>query len=79
MASTGSLDQPVVPVLGSGDSLGLRVDRWLRQARKNRFDKSIQQGVERLLAPDNAEVVTGHAFKSSRDPSLRSRSARAAR
>jgi hypothetical protein len=49
-ASTGSLDQEVVPVLGSGDGLGLRVDRWFRQARKNGFDKSIQQSVECLLA-----------------------------
>src|SRR5580658_3500235 len=64
-ASTGSLDQEVVPVLGSGDGLGLRVDRWLRQARKNCFDKSIQQSVERLLAPDNADIVTGHAIKPS--------------
>jgi hypothetical protein len=66
-ASTGSLDQEVVPVLGSGDGLGLCVDRWLRQARKNSFDKSIQQRVERLLAPDNADIVTGHAFKPSRN------------
>jgi hypothetical protein len=65
-ASTGSLDQEVVPVLGSGDGLGLCVDRWLRQARKNCFDKSIQQSVERLLAPDDADIVTGHAFKASR-------------
>jgi hypothetical protein len=34
------------------------------------FDKSIQQGVERLLAPDNAEIVTGHAFKTSGNPIL---------
>jgi hypothetical protein len=66
-ASTGSLDQEVVPVLGSGDGLGLCVDRWLRQARKNGFDKSIEQSVERLLAPDNADIVTGHAFKASRN------------
>jgi hypothetical protein len=66
-ASPGSLDQEVVPVLGSGDGLGLGVDRWLRQAGKHCFDKSIEQSVERLLAPDNAEVVTGHAFKPSRN------------
>jgi hypothetical protein len=66
-ASTGSFDQEVVPVLGSGDGLGLGVDRWLRQARKHCFDKGIEQSVERLLAPDNAEVVTGHAFKPSRN------------
>jgi hypothetical protein len=29
------------------------------------FCKSIQQSVERLLAPDNADIVTGHAFKPS--------------
>jgi hypothetical protein len=66
-ASPGSLDEEVVPVLGSGDGLGLGVDRWLRQARKHRFDKSIEQSVERLLAPDNADIVTGHALKPSRD------------
>jgi hypothetical protein len=47
--------------------LGLGVDRWLRQASKHCFDKSIEQSVERLLAPDKAEVVTGHAFKPSRN------------
>jgi hypothetical protein len=67
---TGGLDQPVVPVLGSGDSLGLGVDRWLRQAGKHGFDKSIEQSVERLLAPDNAGIVTGHAFKPSRNQVL---------
>jgi hypothetical protein len=40
---TGGLDQPVVPVFGSGGGLGLGVARWLRQARKHCFDKSIQQ------------------------------------
>jgi hypothetical protein len=39
----------------------------LRQARKNCFDKSIQQSVEGLLAPDNADIVAGHAFKPSRN------------
>jgi hypothetical protein len=66
-ASPGSLDQEMVPVLGSCDGLGLRVDRWLRQACKNCFDKSIQQSVERLLAPDDADIVTGYAFKASRN------------
>src|SRR5271170_4343606 len=66
-ASTGSLDQEVVPVLGSGDGLGLGVDRWLWQARKHCFDKSIEQSMERLLAPYNADIVTGHAFKPSRN------------
>jgi hypothetical protein len=66
-ASPGSLDQEVVPVLGSGDGLGLGVDRWLWQARKHCFDKSIEQSMERLLAPDNADIVTGHAFKPSRN------------
>src|SRR5665213_2814160 len=66
-ASTGSLDQEVVPVLGSGDGLRLGVDRWLGQARENCFDKRIEQSVERLLAPDNAGIVTGHAFKPSRN------------
>jgi hypothetical protein len=65
---TGGLDQPLVPVLSSSDCLGLRVARWLRQTRKNGFDKSIQQGMERLLTPDNPQVVAGHALKSSRDP-----------
>jgi hypothetical protein len=65
---TGCLDQPLVPVLGSSDCLGLRVARWLWQTRKNRFDKSIQQGMERLLTPDNPQVVTGYVLKSSRDP-----------
>jgi hypothetical protein len=60
----------VVPILGSGYRLGLRVARWFRQARKNCFDKSIQQSVERLLAPHNAEVVTGHALKSPSDSIL---------
>jgi hypothetical protein len=67
---TGSLDQRMVSILRSGDGLGLRVDRWFRQARKNGFDKSIQQCVERLLAPHNAEVVTGHALKSPSDSIL---------
>jgi hypothetical protein len=66
-ASTGSLDQEVVPVLGSGDGLRLGVDRWLRQAGKHGSDKSIQQRVERLLATGNADIVTGHAFKASRN------------
>src|SRR3984885_6695562 len=64
-ATPGSLDQEVVPVFGPGDGLGLGVDRWLRQARKHCFDKSIEQSMERLLAPDNADIVTGHAFKPS--------------
>src|ERR1700683_1612656 len=63
-ASTGSLDQEVVAVLGSGDGLGMGVDRWLRQARKNCFDKSIEQSVERLLAPDNADIVAEQASKA---------------
>jgi hypothetical protein len=65
---TGGLDQTVVPVLSSGDGLGLRVARWLWQTRKNRFDKGIEQGMERLLTPDNPQVVTGYVLKSSRDP-----------
>jgi hypothetical protein len=56
------------PDFGSCDGLGLCVARWLRHTRENRFDKSIQQRMERWLAPDNAEVVTGHALKSSSDP-----------
>ena len=63
-ASTGSLDQEVVAVLGSGDGLGMGVDRWLRQARKHCFDKSIEQSVERLLAPDNADIVAEQASKA---------------
>src|ERR1700734_1043701 len=55
-ASPGSLDQEVVPVLGSGHGLGLGVDRRFRQAPKHCFDKSIEQSVERLLAPDNADI-----------------------
>jgi hypothetical protein len=68
---TGGLDQQVVPVLGASDSLGPRIVGWLRHARKNGFDKSIQQGVERLLASDNSGIVTGHAFESSCNPSFR--------
>ena len=40
----------------------------LRHARKNGFDKSIQQGVERLKVPHNAEIVTGNPFEVSCDP-----------
>jgi hypothetical protein len=65
---TGCLDQPLVPVLSASDCLGLRVARWLWQTRKNRLDKSIQQGMERLLTPDNPQVVTGYVLKSSGDP-----------
>jgi hypothetical protein len=35
-------------------------NRWLWQAGKNGFDKSIEQSVERLLAPDNAKVPPGN-------------------
>jgi hypothetical protein len=65
---TCGLDQPVIPVLTPGDCLGLGVARWLWQTRKNRSDKSIQQGMERLLSPDNPKVVTGNVLKPSRDP-----------
>jgi len=62
MMSFRSRSSPDLCQFSSRDSIS---NRWLRQARKNGFDKSIQKSVERLLAPDNADIVTGHAFRAS--------------
>jgi hypothetical protein len=69
-ALTGSFDQQMVSVFGASDGLRARIAGWLRHARKNGFDESIQQGVERLLAPDYAGIVTGLPFETSGNPAF---------